>query len=363
MSLRRTPLYDCHVRHGGRMVEFAGHELPVQFGGVMAEHQAVRREAGLFDVSHMARIEVSGPGAEDFLDGLLTNNVRKLAPGALFYTALCQEDGGTIDDLVVYRLDDRFLVVANAANHEAVLGWFQEHAGEGVTLVDRSGELAQLALQGPKSQPILEAVLGLDLEGVGYYRHTSTGWAGGTLLLSRNGYTGEDGFELYPSAGEAEALWVALFETGGDTLVPAGLGARDTLRLEVAYPLYGNELGRSTTPVEAGLGWVVKTKNRSFVGHERLRAQKKGDLEKKLVGLRYEGRMIARQGAVLTHEGAEAGVVTSGTFGPSVERGIGLALVRPELSERGTRFVADVRGREVPAEVVTLPFYTEGTHR
>lgn len=363
MSLRRTPLFDCHVRHGGRMVEFAGHELPVQFSGVMAEHRAVRTEVGVFDVSHMARIEVAGDGAEDFLDRLLTNQVRKLAPGALFYTALCQEDGGTIDDLVVYRFDDRFLVVANGANHVAVWSWFQEHAGDDVTLTDRSSELAQLALQGPKSQPILEAVLGADLEGVGYYRHTTFEWSGGTLLVSRNGYTGEDGFELYPVAGEAVALWTALFETGGDTLVPAGLGARDTLRLEVAYPLYGNELSRTTTPVEAGLGWVVKTKNRSFIGHERLRAQKKGDLQRKLVGISYEGRMIARQGATLTHDGTDAGVVTSGTFGPSIGQGIGLALVRPELIEPGTRLVGHVRGREVGAVVVSLPFYADGTHR
>jgi aminomethyltransferase len=363
MDLRRTPLFDRHQRHGGRLVAFAGWELPVQFEGVMAEHRAVRTAAGLFDVSHMARFEVAGSGAESFLDGLLTNDVTRLEPGALFYTALCEEDGGTIDDLVVARFADRFLVVANASNHDPVWAWFQSHATGDVHLTDRSAELAHLALQGPKSQPILEKVLDHDLEDVGYYRFVEVPWSGQTLLVSRNGYTGEDGFEIYPRAENAGSMWDALFEAGGERLSPVGLGARDTLRLEVAYPLYGHELGRSTTPVEAGLGWVVKTKGRSFVGHERLRSQKKGDLERKLVGLVYDGGMIARQGATLRRDDHEVGGVTSGTFGPSVGRGIGMALVKVDATEPGTRLSADVRGREVLAQVVDLPFYTDGTHR
>jgi aminomethyltransferase len=363
MGLKRTPLHASAARHGARFVDFTGWELPVQFEGVVAEHRAVRSACGLFDVSHMARFHVSGAGAESFLDRLLTNNIRKLAPGALFYTALCQEDGGTIDDLVVYRFDDRYLVVANAANHDAVWAWLESHKGPGVTLEDHSTRLAQLALQGPRSQEVLARVLDVDLEPIGYYRFAHASWKGTPLLVSRNGYTGEDGFELYPNAADAASLWSALFEAGEGVLSPAGLGARDTLRLEVAYPLYGHELGRETTPIQAGLGWVVKLKDRAFIGADRLRAEKEAGPARTLVGLEFQGPVIARQGATLTLGGSKVGAVTSGTHGPSVGRGIGMALVAPSAAGVGTRLVADVRGRSVEAVVVTLPFYKEGSHR
>jgi len=337
--------------------------MPVQFDGVVAEHRAVRTAAGLFDVSHMARFRVSGSDAETFLDRLLTNNVKKLAPGALFYTALCQEDGGTIDDLVVYRFADHFLVVANAANHDAVWSWFTQHAGSGVRLENDSDRLAQIALQGPRSQEVLARVLDLDLETIGYYRYASGRFGGEPLLVSRNGYTGEDGFELYPRAEDAPALWDALFEAGKGIVSPAGLGARDTLRLEVAYPLYGHELSRETTPIEAGLGWVVKLKDRAFIGAERLRAQKERGPERTLVGLQFHGPLIARQGSALGASGRSVGVVTSGSYGPSVEKGIGMALVEPAFAAPGTRLDAEVRGRALEAEVVSLPFYNEGSHR
>ncbi len=364
MASKKTPLYQCYERHGGRIVTFAGWSLPVQYhGGVIAEHRSVRGGAGLFDVSHMARFEVTGPGAESFLDRLLTNNVRKLTPGALLYTALCQEDGGTIDDLVVSRFDDRFLVVANAANHDAVWEWFRRHADGAVTLADRTATLAHLALQGPRSQQLLSRLVAEDLEGVPYYRFIETTWRGTRLIVSRNGYTGEDGFELYIEAGRAVALWEALFDAGGHNLAPVGLGARDTLRLEVAFPLYGQELSRSITPVEAGLGWVVKLKGRSFIGSERLRRQKTEGVERTLVGLEFEGRLIGRQGTPLLRDGVRVGEVSSGTYGPSVEKGIALGFVPPALAEVGTTLQADVRGREVAARVVPRPFYTKGSHR
>jgi aminomethyltransferase len=364
METKRTPLYECYARHGARIVEFAGWSMPVQFqDGVIAEHLAVRRRAGLFDVSHMARFEISGTGAESFLDRLLTNNVRKLAVGQLIYTALCQEDGGTIDDLVVYRFADRYLVVANASNHDAVWAWFRANIGDGVELRDRSGEIAQLALQGPRSQSILAECVDADLDSIGYYRFLETTWVGNPLIVSRNGYTGEDGFELYVPASLGPALWRTLFERGAEDLAPAGLGARDTLRLEVAYPLYGHELRRDVTPLQADLGWVVKLKDRSFVGSERLREEKARGVRRTLVGLEFEGRLIGRQGAAINHRRERIGEVTSGTYGPAVQRGIALGYVPPELSAPGTSLQVDVRGREVSARVVERPFYTEGTHR
>ncbi len=364
MKPNRTPFYECYARHGGRVVEFAGYELPLQFtGGVIAEHRAVRTGAGLFDVSHMARIEVSGGDAEPFFDRLLTNNIRKLAPGALFYTALCQEDGGTIDDLVVLRFPDRFLVIANAANHKSVWDWFTDHADEGVSLRDRTSETAHLAIQGPDSQELLARIVDADLDAVGYYRYVETVWAGRQMLVSRNGYTGEDGFEIYVDAEDGEVLWEALFEAADGRLVPAGLGARDTLRLEVAFPLYGHELSRSVTPIEAGLGWVVKLKGRSFIGRERLLRQKKEGIDRTLVGLVFEDRRIGRQGAPVLHDGVQIGEVTSGTYGPTVEQGIALAFVPQSMSEVDTRLQVGVRGREILSRVVSRPFYTGGSHR
>lgn len=364
MPARRTPLFDCYADHGGKLVEFAGWSLPVQFGkGVIAEHTAVRTRAGLFDVSHMARLSVEGTGRMDALDGLLTNNPRKLEIGQLMYTALCQPDGGTIDDLVVYHLEREFLVVANAANHAAVAAWLTEHAGENVRVEDRSAATGHLALQGPESEEILSRVLGGGIEDIGYYRFREMSWDGRPMLVSRNGYTGEDGFEIYPPAAKAAGLWRAILETGADRVMPAGLGARDTLRIEVGFPLYGHELSREVTPVEAGLGWVVKTLKREFIGHERLRRQKKEGTDLTLVGLEFEGRLVGRQGAGIFDGDVRIGEVTSGTFGPSVGKGIALAFVEPARSAVGTRFEVDVRGRPVGASVVSLPFYTRGTHR
>jgi len=364
MTSRKTPFFECYADHGARLTDFAGWSLPVQFGaGVMAEHVAVRTRAGLFDVSHMARFEVRGAGSEAYLDGLLSNNVRKLVPGQMFYTVICREDGGVIDDLVVYRFDDHYLIVANAANRAPVWSWLQAHAGDDVTLVDRSDDLGHLALQGPKSQEILGRLLEADLDAIGYYRFQELSWGDTPLLVSRNGYTGEDGFELYPPTDRAPDFWRALFEVGRDVLSPVGLGARDTLRLEVAYPLYGHELGLDTTPIEAGLAWVVKTKKRSFVGADVLRRQKKEGISRTLVGFEFEGRLIGRQGAPIQLDGAEIGRITSGTFGPSVEKGIALGFVPPAQAEVGTELTVEVRGRSVPARVVSLPFYTDGTHR
>jgi aminomethyltransferase len=364
MSTLRTPLHECYAEHGARLVEFAGWSLPVQYRkGVIAEHTSVRTAAGLFDVSHMARFFVEGRGAVDYLDGLLTNNPRKLDVGQLMYTALCQEDGGTIDDLVVYRLPHEFLIVANAANHDAVEAWLREHASEGVHIEDRTRVLSHLALQGPRAQEVLSRVMDRDLDGIGYYRFEELVWDGRPMIVSRNGYTGEDGFELYPPAAKAPALWRAIMAAGEGIVEPVGLGARDTLRLEVGFPLYGHELSREITPVEAGLGWVVKTLKREFEGHERLRRQKKEGTDLTLVGLEFEGRIVGRQGADVFDRDHKVGEVTSGTFGPTVQKGIALAFVEAAHSEVGLGLEVDVRGRRVAAEIVTLPFYTEGSHR
>lgn len=363
---QHTPLYESHLEAGARMVDFAGWEMPVQYSGVMEEHRAVRTAAGLFDVSHMGEISVRGTGAEAFLQKLTPNDVSKLTPGRAHYSGLLNENAGYLDDLLIYRLDpDDFLVVVNAANTDKDFDWILRHAADvgddgDLEVENVSSQWALLALQGPKALEILEPLVpeDLELDEVRYYGFVHGTVDGVSALLSRTGYTGEDGFELYLPPHAAPRVWSRLLEEGKDLgLVPAGLGARDTLRLEAGMALYGHELNEKTTPYEAGLGWVVKLDSGDFVGRDVLAKQKEAGVDRKLVGFEVEGRGIAREGHGVRVDGEAVGEVTSGTYSPTFEKALGMAYVATEAAEPGTEISLHVRGRDIDGRVASLPFY------
>jgi aminomethyltransferase len=346
-------LYDEHKALGARLVPFAGYEMPVQYEGIAAEHEAVRNHAGLFDVSHMGEVVLRGPQAEEAVQRLVTRDVSRLAVGQAGYAAVCYESGGTVDDVLVYRRPEDFLVVVNASNREKDLDHFGSHTGElDVEIVDESDDWALLALQGPEAEGILQNFTDADLSALRYYRY-ETGEVGGYYaFISRTGYTGEDGFELYVRPDDASAIWRRFVEAGA---IPAGLGARDTLRLEAGMCLYGNELDPETTPLEAGIGFAVHLdKEQGFVGREALKKEKDEGLRKKLVGFEVEGRGIARHDYPVKADGETVGRVTSGTRSPTLGKAIGLALVSPGVEDQ---FEVEVRGKAVAARAVPLPFY------
>lgn len=361
--VKRTPLYESHRRAGGKIVDFAGWELPVQYSGLMAEHRAVRTAAGLFDVSHMGEIKVSGAAAEAFLQRLTPNDVTKLSPGRIHYSGLLTEAGTYVDDLLVYRVSDaEFLLVVNAANAHKDYAWLESRLTEDVEIRDVSGDYGLLALQGPRAQEILTELTEIDLSQILYYRFEVAEVDGHKAIVSRTGYTGEDGFELYLSPASAPLVWDRLLEVGVSSgLVPAGLGARDTLRLEAAMALYGHEIDDTTTPLEAGLSWVVKLTKGDFVGREVLAGQQAEGVEQQLVGFEVTGRGIARQGYEVLFAGEVVGRVTSGSFSPTLEKAIGMAYVPPDLAESGTEIQIQVRKNAVPARIVPMPFYKRKT--
>lgn len=356
----RTPLYDRHKSAGARLVEFAGWEMPVQYNGVIEEHRAVRTAAGLFDVSHMGEFRVTGSGAEAFLQSMTPNNVEKLRVGRAHYSGLLTERGTYVDDLLVYRLgEEEFLLVVNAANSAKDFAWLAARKPADVELSDVSSSYALMALQGPEAPRILQALTPVTLGEIRYYRFAHGEVAGQPALISRTGYTGEDGFELYVPPEAAVPIWDALMEEGkGKGLLPAGLGARDTLRLEAAMALYGHELDDITTPWEAGLSWVVKMAGGDFIGRDALAAQKEAGTERSLAGFEVVGRGIARQGHKVLVDGAEVGVVTSGTWSPTLEKALGMAYVPVAINEPGTEIELEVRGRKLGGVVVELPFYS-----
>jgi aminomethyltransferase len=351
--LKRTPLYDEHREAGARLVPFAGYEMPVQYEGVKVEHEAVRTRAGLFDVSHMGEVVFRGPDAERAVQRLVTRDVGRLETGQAGYAAVCYEEGGTVDDVLVYKNPDDFLVVVNAANREKDVAHFRDHTEDlDVEISDESDDWALLALQGPEAVGILDNLTDADLAGLKYYRYVVGEVDGHHAVISRTGYTGEDGFELYVRPDTAAPLWRRFVEAGA---TPAGLGARDTLRLEAGMCLYGNELDPETTPLEAGIGFAVHLdKEEPFVGQEALRREKEEGLRKKLVGFKVEGRGIARHDHPVAVEGETVGTVTSGTQSPTLGEAIGLALVLPGVEDS---FDVVIRDRPVPARSVPLPFY------
>ncbi len=362
-GLRRTPLWPQHSRDGAKLVGFAGWEMPIQYpAGQLKEHEIVRTSCGIFDVSHMGRYFIGGTGSIDFLQSLLTNDIVKAAPGQLIYSPVCNPAGGVIDDVTVYRFASSCLMVVNASNRRPMWEWLESRKPSGVVLEDRSDAWGQIAVQGPKAQEMLAPLVGGDLEAIGYYRHAPFTLQGKPdVLISRNGYTGEDGFEIYLPATDTAPLWDALIQRGAAAI---GLGARDTLRMEMCYALYGNELDTATTPLEAGLGWTVKLKKGEFIGRDVLLRQKEQGVEKILVGFEVAGPRPGRHGQAILHEGRPVGVVTSGGPCPSLgNRGMGLGYVPPALAAKGTRIGIDVRGTLVDAVVCERPFYKNASHR
>ncbi len=354
-ELRKTPLHGAHAEAGARLVPFAGWDMPVQYEGVRQEHVAVRTHAGVFDVSHMGEIETTGPRAREFLRHLLSNDLEKVGSGGAQYALLCREDGGVLDDLFTYWLaDDRFLTVVNASNAGSDFAWFAGQAAgwDGVDVQDRSADYAMLALQGPAAVGLIEPLLSAG-EVPGRFRHGEATVGGARALICRTGYTGEDGVELLVAPAGAEAVWHALTGAGA---VPCGLAARDTLRLEVCYPLYGNDLSTERTPIEAGLKWACVLDN-DFIGAERLRQQAARGTEEKLAPFRFTGPGIPRAGNAVLSGGERAGVVTSGTLSPCMEAGIGMAYVRSDLASPGTELTVDVRGKRRAARVELKPLY------
>ncbi len=356
---KRTPLHDVHVKSGARMVDFAGWDMPVQYTGLLDEHEAVRTRAGLFDVSHMGEVVFRGPQALAALNRVFTNDLTKVADGQAQYGCLCRENGGIVDDVVVYRRSaEDLLVCVNAGNRDKDFEWLRDHAG-GAQVTNESDDWAQIAIQGPRAQAILQPLTAVDLSRLKTFWFTEGSVAGAKCIVARTGYTGEDGFELFCRPADAAALWKALLEAGKpEGLVPAGLGARDTLRLEVAYRLYGSDMDDSTTPLEAGLGWVVKFDKGDFIGRAAMLRQKEGGLPRKLVGFVLTDPGIARHGFDVLHDGKKVGTVTSGTRSPTLKTSIGLAYVPPPLAAEGSTFAVDIRGRPASAQVVKTPFYT-----
>jgi aminomethyltransferase len=352
-SPRRTPLYEEHKELGARLVDFAGWEMPVQYSGIKAEHAAVRERAGLFDVSHMGEVVFHGPDAEAAVQRLVTRDVSRLRTGQAGYAAVCYESGGTVDDVLVYKRADDFLVVVNAANREKDLEHFRENTGDlDVEVVDESDDWALLALQGPEAVGILDPLTDADLSGIKYYRFVEGEVDGAYAIISRTGYTGEDGFELYLRPDDAPRIWRRIIEASA---APVGLGARDTLRLEAGMCLYGNELDAETTPLEAGISFAVHLeKEPRFIGQRALLLEDTQGLRKKLVGFEMEGRGIARHGHPVTSGAEIVGTVTSGTQSPTLNRAIGLALVDSGVEDR---FEVVIRDNPVPAKTVPLPFY------
>jgi aminomethyltransferase len=348
-ELRRTPLHDRHAAAGARLVPFAGWEMPVQYAGIREEHCAVREACGVFDVSHMGQVEITGPDAAAFLQRMVSNDVRRLPEGGAQYSLLCRDDGGVLDDLFTYRLSDTtFLTVTNAANHEKDLAWLQSHADSfDVDVIDRATDFAMLAVQGPRARPLVRRLTDGNLPA--RFHACERTVAGAAMLVCGTGYTGEDGVELLLRPEDATDVWDALT---GEGATPAGLGARDTLRLEVCFHLYGNDLSEDRGPIEAGLGWCCREAT-GFIGSEAVAAARKDGTAEKLVPFAIEGQGIARQGNAVVG----GGEVTSGTFSPCLERGIGMAYVPSESSAEGTQFEIDVRGRVRPAVIKRRPLY------
>jgi aminomethyltransferase len=364
-AVGKTPLYEEHLAAGGRMVEFAGFELPVQYASLIEEHHAVRTRAGLFDVSHMGEIVIRGPAALDFVQLVSCNDHQKMTVGRIQYTGIMYPEGTFVDDTLVHKMaDDEYLFVVNAANRHKDVAYLTDLAVDfdGVDIIDLSDDYAQLALQGPLAEEILQPLTPENLSELKYYRFIEGGVAGTAAIIARTGYTGEDGFELYVEPSAAPGLWRAIVDRGRPhDLVPVGLGARDTLRFEAGMSLYGNDIDHTTTPLEAGLGWIVKFKKGDFIGRDVLERQKEEGIERKLVGFEMHERGIARHGypVLLAENDAEpVSRVTSGTQSPTLGRALGMTYLPIEATEVGSEFFVKIRNRTAPARVVELPFYS-----
>lgn len=356
-ELLRTPLFESYRKYGGKTIDFGGWELPVQFSSIKEEHEAVRTKAGLFDVSHMGEILVSGPKSLEFLQNLLTNDISKIKDGQAQYTAMCYPDGGTVDDLLTYRFDEEnFMLVVNASNIEKDFEWMQKHSIEGVTLENVSDSYGLIALQGPLAEEVLQRSTDENLSEIKPFRFKKdVVIAGQPVLISRTGYTGENGFEIYASPDAVIALWEEILKE--EEVIPAGLGARDTLRFEACLALYGQELSKDISPLEAGINFVVKLAKEDFIGKEALAAQKENGIPRKLVGIEMIDKGIPRTGYAVYLNDEKIGEVTTGTQSPTLKKNIGLALVSAEHAELGKEFEVEIRNKRLKAVTVETPFY------
>jgi aminomethyltransferase len=358
-ALKRTPLHAAHVRLGARMIPFGGWDMPVQYSGIVEEHRTVRAAVGCFDVSHMGEFEFRGPDALRALQRLTTNDVAQLEIAQVQYSLLCYEDGGIVDDLTLYRLaDDHYMMTVNASNIEKDWAWVERHLEGRVDARNVSAETGLIAVQGPHAERLVGRLADVDVSAIGYYHFRRGRVAGVPATISRTGYTGEDGFELYLPAADTGAVWERLLAEGKpDGAAPIGLGARDTLRLEMKYALYGNDIDETTNPLEAGLGWVVKPAKGDFVGRAAIEAVRAAGLRRRLVGFEMVERAVARHGYPILADGAPVGIVTSGSYGPSVDKYIGMGYVPAALAAVGSAIAVEVRGRGQAARVVKTPFH------
>ena len=364
-ALKRTPFHPRHVAAGAKMVPFAGHEMPIQYEGILTEHRTVRAGVGVFDVSHMGEIRLRGPGAIDYANRLVTNEVgRSLPEGKVVYSPMCLEHGGIVDDLLVYAFGaDRYLVV-NAANFDKDLAWIRSNAPSDVEVIDENAGTAQLAVQGPFAENVIGAIYGDRARALAFYESYVDGEGEQATIVSRTGYTGEDGFELYVSAARALEVWDRVFAAGAPHGIrPIGLGARDTLRLEMGYCLYGNDIDETTNPLEAGIGWTVRLEKPDFIGREAIASVKAAGLKRRLLGLILDGARIGRPGFEVEVEGKGVGKVTSGTMGISIGRPVAMAYLEGDAARAGARVDVLTRGERIPAVVSSRPMYTKGSVR
>lgn len=358
--MKKTPLYDKHVELKGKVIDFGGWALPVEYQGILSEHEAVRTAAGLFDVSHMGEVTVKGPDAEKYIQKMIVNDISSMKNYQIYYSPMCYPDGGVVDDLLVYKYhNEDYLLVINASNTDKDFQWFQDHLEGNVELKNVSADYAELALQGPNAEKILRKLSDANLDELKFYHFLpEIKIQGISALVSRTGYTGEDGFEIYLDPEDAPLVWDKLLEAGKeDSLVPTGLGARDTLRFEACLPLYGQELDKDITPLEAGLGSFVKLDKEDFIGKQALVQQKEAGIPRKLVGFEMIDRGIARSHYEVEAEGEKIGFVTTGSFSPSLKKNIGLALVDADFAQIGGEIDILIRNKKLKARIIKKPFY------
>jgi aminomethyltransferase len=370
-DLFRTPLHDWHVAHGGRMVDFAGWSMPVQYSSIAEEHNATRNAVGVFDISHMGRLQFFGSDTASFLDSIVTRRATDMKPGQVRYALVCNEDGGILDDVLVYRRSAESAadagspphqLVVNASNREKFVDWIRKRGQHGVELRDVTKQTSMIAVQGPAAVALVDSIVECDLRGMRYYSVTSSSFRGIPVLISRTGYTGEDGCEIVCNNEHATTIWATVLDEGKSAGArPVGLGARDTLRLEAAMPLYGHELSEAINPIQAGLSFAVSLGDRDFIGRDAIEKFANDKSQPVRVGLQVDGKRVARQGSAVLQSNEIVGEVTSGTFSPTFERAIAMAYVRPTAQAVGTHLAVDIRGTQHAATVVPLPFYERGT--
>nr|MBN2278845.1 glycine cleavage system aminomethyltransferase GcvT [candidate division Zixibacteria bacterium] len=361
---KKTPFYRYHMEAGAKMVPFAGYIMPVQYTGMTEEHLAVRNNVGMFDISHMGEFDISGPDALAFLQKMTVNDVSRLSIGEIQYSCMCYDDGGIVDDLLVYRLEDRFMLVVNAANLDKDFDWLESHLEGDVSLVNRSDDYGLLAIQGPNAHKVVAEMSDYDFENLSYYHSAMVEMGAHRVLLSRTGYTGEDGMEIYIPGKIADDIWAMAIRAGKQyDMKLIGLGARDSLRLEMKMALYGNDIDRTTSPIEAGLAWIITLDKGDFIGRDIIARQKEEKPKRRLICLEMDGKIFPRHGYDLVHEGKAVGQVTSGIFSPSLQKPIALGYLPLDLTKIGSQVNIKIRDKLFPAVVVKPPFYKEGSHR